>query len=335
MDKIKVLFLASNPAGTQQLNLDVEARVITKKIRAAEHRDLLEFVTVWAVRPDDLLQVLNEHKPHIVHFSGHGNKIGEIALLDSNGQPKPVGTRAIKALFTTMKGNVRVVLLNACYSRQQAEAITEVIDCAIGMNSSIGDKAAIVFSASFYRAIGFNRSVQEAFDQANLALMLEGIPEETTPELLYRSGVNPSQVFPLLSTALPTMALMPERLRTLVELGGQFIDLTQFQNIPNVNLQTPNDYLFCELKMRETEGVFVFRAHKTMEIGEAAKHLVMQILPHLRHENYKWSLTYNDKVLPADHTFRTAGINSGDTVYLYGNHLRPEWCPSPHLRGLR
>jgi hypothetical protein len=329
MDKIKVLFLASNPAGTQQLNLDVEARAITEKIRAAEHRDLLEFVTVWAVRPDDLLQVLNEHKPHIVHFSGHGNKIGEIVLLDSNGQPKPVGTRAIKALFTTMKDNVRVVLLNACYSRPQAEAITEVIDCAIGMNSSIGDEAAIVFSASFYRAIGFNRSVQAAFDQANVALMLEGISEETTPELLYRSGVNPSQVFPLLPSVSPAIALMPERLKALIESGGQFIDLSQFQNIPNANLQTPNDYLFCELKMRETKKVFVFRVHKTMEIGDAATYLVAQILPHLHDEDYEWSLSYNDEIVSSYHTFITAGINSGDTVYLYGNHRRPQWAPAP------
>lgn len=335
MDKIKVLFLASNPAGTQQLNLDVEARVINEKIRAAEHRDLLEFVTIWAVRPDDLLQVLNEHKPHIVHFSGHGNEIGEIALLDSNGQPKPVGTRAIKALFTTMKDNVRVVLLNACYSRQQAEAITEIIDCAIGMNSAIGDKAAIVFSASFYRAIGFNRSVQEAFDQASVALMLEGIPEEDTPELLSKAGINPSQVFPVSSTAPPITTLMPERLKTLIELGGEFVDLSPYQDISKANLQAPSDYLFCELKMRQADTVFVFRAHKTMKIGDAAKFLVMKILPHLRHEDYDWSFTYNDKILPLNHTFITAGIKAGDTIYLYGNHRMPEWCPAPPLRGDR
>ena len=47
------------------------------------------------------------------------------------------------------------MILNACYSKKQAEAITQVIDCAIGMNDAIGDEAAITFAASFYRAIGF------------------------------------------------------------------------------------------------------------------------------------------------------------------------------------
>jgi hypothetical protein len=189
------VFLAANPAATNQLRLDEEIRAITEKIRVSEHRDMLELTSMWATRPDDLLQALNQHRPHIVHFSGHGSSTGEIILVDNSGNPKPVTTQALKALFTTLKDNIRVVVLNACYSQLQARAITEVIDCAIGMNAAIGDKAAIVFAASFYRAIGFGRSVQEAFDQGKTALLLEGIPEENTPELLTKIGVDPHKLF--------------------------------------------------------------------------------------------------------------------------------------------
>jgi hypothetical protein len=328
MNKIKVLLLASNPEGTNHLKLDEEVRAITEKIRASEHRDLLEFVSVWAVRADDLLQQLNQHKPQIVHFSSHGNSIGEIILVDNQGQPKSVSTRAIKALFTTMKDNVRVVVLNACYSKQQAEAITEVIDCAIGMNSAIGDQAAIVFAASFYRAIGFGRSVQEAFEQANVALMLEEIPEESTPEILVKAGVNPSQVFPI-STAAPVSSLIPERLKALIESGAQFIDVSLSQDTQGINTESLNDYLYCELRMRQTKAVFVFRVPRIMKVGDAAEYLVRQILPHLRNEDYEWSIFYNDELVPPDHTFVTSGIRSGDTVYLFGNHRLPMWCPSP------
>jgi hypothetical protein len=194
VEKIKVLFLASNPKATVRLDLDEEAREITQKVRAAEYRDALDFKQRWAVRPDDLLQALNEDKPHIVHFSGHGSNTGEIILLDSNGQPKPVNTPAIKALFLTLKDNIRVVLLNSCYSKIQAEAITEIIDCVIGMNTKIGDEAARVFAASFYRAIGFGRSIKDAFEQAKVALMFEGISEEDTPELLHREQINPKEI---------------------------------------------------------------------------------------------------------------------------------------------
>jgi CHAT domain-containing protein len=195
MDKIKILFVSANPAGTQQLKLDEEAREIEAKIRAAEHRDSLELITKWAVRPDDLLQSLNQHRPHIVHFSGHGSPTEEIVLLDKLGKPKPVSKEALVHLFRALKDNIRVVVLNACFSEPQAEAITGEIDCAIGMMREIGDDAAITFAASFYRAIGFGRSIKEAFDQGIAALHLDGSLEGKTPVLLSGKNTAPDKVF--------------------------------------------------------------------------------------------------------------------------------------------
>jgi hypothetical protein len=62
------------------------------------------------------------------------------------------------------------------------------------MNTSIGDEAARVFASSFYSAIGFGRSVLDAFNQAKTALMLEGIPEANTPVLFTREGINPEDI---------------------------------------------------------------------------------------------------------------------------------------------
>ncbi len=193
-DKIRALFIAANPDLVRPLALDEEVRAIEAKIRASEHRDAVEFRAAWAARPDDLIQKLNEHRPHIVHFSGHGTTAEQIVLVGDDGRPKPVTKAALSALFQTLKDNVRLVVLNACYSRPQAELIVETIDCAVGMNAAIGDKAAIFFAASFYRAIGFGRSVQEAFEQGRVSLLLEGVPEETIPELLVRRGVDASKV---------------------------------------------------------------------------------------------------------------------------------------------
>ena len=193
-DKCQVLFLAANPQGTAQLALDEEIRSIEAKIRSADYRDSLELISKWAVRPDDLLQALNQHRPRVVHFSAHGNPTEELYLVGSDGQPKVVSKAALQQLFRVLRDDIRLVVFNACFSRPQAEAIVEHIDFAIGMNKAIGDEAASVFSSSFYRAIGFGRSVKDAFDQGVTALMLEGISEEKTPELLTREGVDASQV---------------------------------------------------------------------------------------------------------------------------------------------
>lgn len=191
--KIKVLLFAANPM-QKRLQLDEEIRSIEEKIRQAEHRDFLELIAKLAVRTDDLLQNLNMYQPQIVHFSAHGRATGEIILVDRQGLPKPVSPPALKALFTTLKDNIRVVVLNACFSKIQAEALAEVIDCVIGMNDAIGDEAAILFSASFYRAIGFGLSVQKAFEQGIVAIQLEGVHGARMPELLVRAGVNPSAI---------------------------------------------------------------------------------------------------------------------------------------------
>ncbi|WP_436535535.1 CHAT domain-containing protein [Actinoplanes sp. HUAS TT8] len=190
--RIRILFLAANPAGTTHLALDTEAREITEKLRLARDRDTFEFVTRWAVRPADLLQQLNEQAPQIVHFSGHGAAAGEIVLSSADGRSQPVTADALARLFQVMKDNVRVVVLNACYSAVQAQAIARHIDHVVGMNKPIDDRSATVFAASFYSALAFGRSVAEAFDQGKIALMLHGMPDHDVPELITRPGAAPT-----------------------------------------------------------------------------------------------------------------------------------------------
>ena len=53
----------------------------------------------------------------------------------------------------------------------EAEAVAGTIDCTIGMHEPIGDAAAIVFSASFYRVLGFGCSIRQAFEVGKASLL--------------------------------------------------------------------------------------------------------------------------------------------------------------------
>jgi hypothetical protein len=192
-DTIRVLFLASLPSSVAPLDLGVEIRKIRERIQSARHRDRIQMQSEWAVRPQDIRRALLEHSPHIVHFSGHG-EIGELIVEDDEGAVQPLTMAALGELFGVLKDNIRVVLLNACYSRAQAEAISEHIDCVIGMKRPVGDKAAITFAATFYEAIGYGRSVQTAFDLAKNAILLERIPGHDIPELVVRAGATPADL---------------------------------------------------------------------------------------------------------------------------------------------
>jgi hypothetical protein len=188
--QIVVLFLAANPLDQVQLRLDEEARAIGEMIRKSEHRDAVKLESRWAVRPLDVLQAINECKPRIIHFSGHGSNQDQIVFQDDTGHTKVVSKEAIVQVMASASGDIHLVFFNTCYSRGQAEAVVQHIPAAIGMNTTIGDNAARVFSAQFYSAIGFGLSVGRAFQQAKAALMLEAIPEEDTPELFVAAGQN-------------------------------------------------------------------------------------------------------------------------------------------------
>lgn len=189
---IRILFLAANPTDTVRLRLDAEVRSIKEALRGSEFRDLFDLEQEWAVRVTDLQRCLLEHEPHVVHFSGHGlaeDGAGSahgarIVLEDSQGYSYEVPPDALGNLFELLKDNIRCVVLNACYSGEQARAIAEQIDCVIGMSAAIGDNAAIQFSAAFYQALGFGRDVETAFKLACNQLDLQSMADADTPKLI-------------------------------------------------------------------------------------------------------------------------------------------------------
>ena len=181
---IKILFLAANPADRDHLRLDAEMRAIDLALQRAAFRDRFDLKQHWAVQVTDLQLYLLRHRPDIVHFSGHGSISSEIILEDDSGNSRPVSVRALSTLFSILKDNIKCVVLNACYSEQQAQAIAQSIDCVIGMSKAIGDDAAIGFAAAFYQALGFGRDVKTAFELGCVQIDLEGLDEQDTPKLL-------------------------------------------------------------------------------------------------------------------------------------------------------
>ncbi|HEY2510656.1 MAG TPA: CHAT domain-containing protein [Polyangiaceae bacterium] len=170
---LTILFFAANPSDTNELRLDKEAREIETRIASASFRHCFDLRTRWASRPTDLIDALNDHRPGLVHFSGHGAVTG-IVLESAAGGSHEVGADALSRLFATVKDEVRCVLLNACSTEQHAIAIAQHIDAAIGMSASIGDHAAAVFAAAFYRALASGRSVVGAYEQGIATMTVEG-----------------------------------------------------------------------------------------------------------------------------------------------------------------
>lgn len=185
----RILILASNPLDSSRLRLDEEVREIDDVLGRAKQRDLFDIRTQPATRPSDIQQALLDYNPQIVHFCGHGDGPQGLVFEDDRGGSQFVSALALANLFELFADQVKCVVLNACYSEVQAEAIVQHIDAVIGMTQPIGDRAAIRFAEGFYRGLGAGKDVEFAYKLGRNSLELQGIPEEHIP-VLKRKGVG-------------------------------------------------------------------------------------------------------------------------------------------------
>jgi hypothetical protein len=177
-----ILILAANPRGTCQLRLDEEVREIDEGLRRANKREQFKLEQKWAVRSRDFYRAILDNQPQIVHFCGHGAGEEGIVLEDETGQSAFVQADALSSMFKLFaKKGVECVLLNSCYSKLQAEAISQHINYVIGMNRTIGDRAAINFAVAFYDALAAGEEVDFAFELG--CSQLVGLDEHQTPVL--------------------------------------------------------------------------------------------------------------------------------------------------------
>jgi len=186
--KIKILVLTAGPRDLTRLDLEEEVRQITHRIGEAEFRERFTVVLELAARRSEVIELLLRHKPNVVHFSGHG-KEGAIFLISDDGSYAPVPTEALKAIFAEFKDTVQLVFLNACYTALQAEAIAEVVGCAVGSENPVSDRAAIAFAASFYSTLAYGTTIGQAFNLGKAQLTTLGLQAEADPKLLAGPGV--------------------------------------------------------------------------------------------------------------------------------------------------
>ena len=197
-EKIRILFLSANPWTTSRIMVDEEAREIFERIQEGPYRSRFELFNHAATRPIDLQKLLLFYRPHIVHFSGHGNKKQKLILGGTPGRGKTIDRQGLVELLALYNTHLRLVLLNACFTKIQARLISEVIDYAVGTGKGIGDRAGVAFAGAFYRALGFGKSIKDAFDSAKAELALTKMPRTQGIELFMRDGLHELDSFPQL-----------------------------------------------------------------------------------------------------------------------------------------
>jgi hypothetical protein len=198
MPKPLILFLAANPQGTDRVALDQECAAIERELLMTPARNGFELRSKWAVTINDLIHALRDLKPAIIHFAGHGNATG-IVLHGDDGVARAISGDTLTAMIESTGKSPCLAVLNACYTDVQAQPLSDLVGCAIGMNGTISDDAARAFSIAFYGALGSHYSAYSAFRQAQAALAALGLDKQAAPRCITRADVDASAL--LLSTS--------------------------------------------------------------------------------------------------------------------------------------
>lgn len=187
---LRILYLTANPE--MNLRTEAEVRDVRAAVRKATHRDSIAVDFRPAATPEDLLEGLNETRPHVVHFSGHA---GDAALLFDNASVEAPEGREVpydllaRALSATSEPPLLLVL-NGCDTLLGAEALLDAVPIVVATAASISDLAASVFAARLYAAIAEAQPVAAAVAQGSVAVDFAGLAEGWKPTVIQRNGVN-------------------------------------------------------------------------------------------------------------------------------------------------
>jgi predicted transcriptional regulator len=194
--RVNVLYLTANPYKRHSLRVDAEVGQVQEAIRGSVYRDNIKVEYRPAASLKTLIEGLNDHRPQIVHFSGHGYKGG--VVVDNPGVKKrPAETVSFELFSRAISATdapPEIIVLNACESAGAQKALLPPAKIVVVMRDSISDVAATAFAVKFYAAIAAGQSVKSAFAQGKVAIEQVSLNEVDTPELLVAQGVDPAKV---------------------------------------------------------------------------------------------------------------------------------------------
>jgi hypothetical protein len=179
-----------------------EDRVIRRELRGGRHRSL-ELSSYWASGPNDLMDELRALAPVVVHFGCHGCKKGwraddaacdGLILHARSGALHVVPFELVNKIFELTGSSVKLVVLTACASQPLARLLLAHVDCAVGVEGSITDRAAVEFSRGLYAAIGDGASIEQAFQAGCVAIQCAELPCADNFRLNVRDGIDARQI---------------------------------------------------------------------------------------------------------------------------------------------
>ena len=199
---LRILAMISAPSDVPRLEGEEEWGKLNDALNDLARKGMVQVDRPDAGTLSALQRPLRLHEYHVLHFVGHGGwdedaQDGALALEGPDGGTRLVTGRDLGLMIRSHR-SLRLVVLNACEGARSARddpfggvaqaLVRQGIPAVIAMQFEISDPAAVVFSKSFYQAIGDGFPVDVAMVEARIAMFAEGNEVEwATPVLYMRS----------------------------------------------------------------------------------------------------------------------------------------------------
>ena len=207
---LRILEISSSPRGLPALDVEHERAQLARALDTQVQNGSVELSWVPSANLADLRSMLQDGRPHVLHFLGHGGfdpeeNEGWLAMEDADGEAMLVAAGQFADVLHAAQPVPRLVVLTSCDSGARgsgdafsgtAAALTRSgVTAVAAMQYLISDTAAAAFTRGLYTALAQGRKIDEAVAAGRAAIL--GTSAQTmewiTP-VLYLRG-NESRLF--------------------------------------------------------------------------------------------------------------------------------------------
>lgn len=184
---LRILVMLPAPTDMTPLNTQGEMALFEHSFKAARESGLVQIHPLMAgkVTLENFQQALLEHRPHLLHFVGHGTIQEKNASLVIESPQRTARLLPAAELTDLLRDTpIRLAVLNACDtgSAPNNDAVTSVagslvaagMPAVVGTTRMVTDQAALLFTRELYRSFTAGYSLEAAVVEARKALSVEG-----------------------------------------------------------------------------------------------------------------------------------------------------------------
>ena len=166
-----ILFFGADYDENNVIHVDKDCNSIKEVLKGS---DIFHVVEKYDVKREDIVPLITQFKPSIIHFDGHGTENGDMAVFPNIKGKKfdLVSSDELNGVLNAVKSYVRLCYFDVCNSIDCAKNAALLVDAAIGVSGKLPVDGARAFSKQFYLSLENEHTIKEAFDSAKAHLIL-------------------------------------------------------------------------------------------------------------------------------------------------------------------